>query len=75
MKLPRQPGQKDARYAHLLSGQPELPPAEQPDAEAAPASRGSQPDRIAKLEDQVQSLTRLVDELATQFAEFKKQFE
>ena len=25
VKLPRQPGQKEERYAHLLSGEPEIP--------------------------------------------------
>ncbi|MBV6513700.1 MAG: hypothetical protein FMNOHCHN_03235 [Ignavibacteriaceae bacterium] len=64
VKLPRQPG-RDARYAHLLSGMPEIketPPAEKED---------SQPDLIR----QIEQLRHELDELKEQFAEFRKQFE
>lgn len=75
LKLPRQPGQKDARYVHLLSGQPDVEQI----VEASPAARKvNQKDdreRVAKLEEQVQDLTEQVSDLAAQFAEFKKQFE
>ena len=54
--LPRQSGQKEARYAHLLSGEVRLT---EPEVE---------PDRIGKLE-------REVDDLKKQFEEFRKQFE
>lgn len=72
VKLPRQSGQKDARYVHLLSGEPDLShveatPTEQP-------ARGAHSDR-ASLEEQVQMLKQQVEELARQFAEFRKQFE
>ena len=50
--LPRQPGEKEVRYAHTLSGIPEVP---QREAVAAIASGGSS-DRITKLEEEVASL-------------------
>jgi uncharacterized protein YceH (UPF0502 family) len=61
-RLPRQIGQKEVRYAHLLSGEVQLPETEAA-AEAPPEM-----DRISRLEQEVEDLKR-------QFAEFKKQFE
>ncbi len=75
MKLPRQPGQKEARFAHLLSGAPEIEPtAESSFAERSPR-RTTDSERIAKLEEHVQALTEQVAGLTNQFEEFKKQFE
>ena len=69
-KLPRQPGTKESRYAHLFSG-----PIESPNptpatgrSEPSPASADTQGDRLTNLE-------REVAELRQQFAEFRKQFE
>ncbi len=74
-KLTRQAGQKEARFAHLLSGEVNIEQL----AEAQPARkatvRTNDPDRIAKLEEQVQVLTAQAESLARQFEEFKKQFE
>jgi uncharacterized protein YceH (UPF0502 family) len=61
-KLPRQPGQKEARYAHLLSGEPDLEAL----AEAAPA--GGQPTRVAQLEEDLR-------ELRSEFNDLKRRFE
>jgi uncharacterized protein YceH (UPF0502 family) len=73
--LPRQPGQKDARFVHLLSGQPDIEElAESMPAERA-ARRISEAERFANLEQQVQSLTDQVAKLTEQFESFKKQFE
>jgi len=70
--LPRQPGTKELRYAHLLSGDVESwePPAE---SHAA----GSTPDaeRIARLEGDIANLQAEVAELKRQLADFRKQFE
>ena len=75
MKLPRQPGQKEARFAHLLAGQPEIEPtAELSVAERSPR-RTTDSERVAKLEEQVRELTEQVANLTNQFEEFKKQFE
>ena len=74
MRLPRQSGQKDARFAHLLSGQPAIEQID--DVETARSTRRSgDGDRVAKLEEQVQALTEQVEGLVTQFEAFKKQFE
>jgi uncharacterized protein len=60
-KLPRQPGQKEARYAHLLSGEPAL---ELTSSEASPA----QPTRVAQLESELH-------QLRSEFIELKKRFD
>lgn len=72
--LPRQPGQKEARFAHLLSGQPNIDQFET-SVDDRPVRRAADSDRIAKLEEQVQALTQQVENLSKQFEEFKKQFE
>src|SRR6202140_1998121 len=51
--LPRQPGTKEARYAHLLSGEVETRAAE---PVSAPAATSRDEDRIARLERQVADL-------------------
>lgn len=77
-KLPRQPGTKESRYAHLLSGPVDL------GATASPISPAPEPatvavraenERLAKLEEETASLRRELAELRQQFAEFRKQFE
>jgi uncharacterized protein len=65
-KLPRQPGQKEARYAHLLSGEPRAEPA----TETGPAV---QPTRIAQLEQQVQELRSEFEHLKRRFDELEGQ--
>lgn len=75
VKLPRQTGQKDARFVHLLSGMPDLEAL----SESAPAERttrrAADNDRVAALEQQVEALTQQVADLSQQFEAFKKQFE
>ena len=73
VKLPRQSGQKDARYVHLLSGEPDLSHFEATTTEQPTRRTGSE--RAPQLEEQVQALRQQVEELARQFAEFRKQFE
>lgn len=73
MKLPRQSGQKDARYVHLLSGEPDLSHLEATTTEQS--TRRADSERAPQLEEQVQLLKQQVEELARQFAEFRKQFE
>ena len=75
-KLPRQPGTKEARYAHLLSGPVELPPAE-PGLRPEPATIAvrAENERVGKLEQEMAELRRELVELRQQFAEFRKQFE
>ena len=73
-RLPRQAGQKEVRFAHLLSGEVEV---EDIPESAAPrrAPAASQPDRLAKLEEEVTSLKSQVQDLQQQFQTFKKPFE
>ena len=64
VRLPRQMGQKEVRYAHLLSGEVEMAALE-----AEPEVRPEiDPDRIGRLEKEVADLRR-------EFEEFRKKFE
>ncbi len=72
--LARQPGTKEARYAHLLSGDVELSPQE-PAARLAAANGASTSERIARLESEVESLQSEVAGLKQQLLSFRKQFE
>jgi len=71
--LPRQPGTKEARYAHLLSGELEI--AEPPAHEPALTDSTADSERIARLESEVGSLKAEIAELKTDFREFQKRFE
>ena len=71
--LPRQPGTKEVRYAHLLSGDVTGGAMLQ---ELAPASSElGQESRMTKLEEQVAALRGEIAELKERFAQFRKQFE
>lgn len=74
VRLPVQPGRKEARFAHLLHGEIDL------DAMAAApttrTSRGSvDNDRLEKLDAEVANLRGEVEALKQTFENFKKQFE
>ncbi len=72
-RLPRQVGQKEIRFAHLLAGEVALDSVTE-----TPAPRRSttqQIDRVAKLEEDVSVLKNQVGQLQQQFEDFKKQFE
>jgi uncharacterized protein len=69
-RLPREPGRRDSRYAHLFSGEVAVaaaPPAEtgfamtSPDETAFPDMRQEQ--RLARLEDEVKALRAELNEL------------
>jgi len=69
--LPRQPGTKEARYAHLLAG-----PVDSLTQAATPASIvHADNDRMTQVEDQVRALQLEIEQLKQQFATFRKQFE
>ncbi|MGA8729435.1 MAG: YceH family protein [Terracidiphilus sp.] len=59
--LPRQPGMKESRYAHLLSGTVEAAPA--PAAATDPEDRPEQEQRIAQLEATAKELRKEIAEL------------
>lgn len=72
--LPRQAGNKEARYAHLLSGDVEV--REAPDEREVPVSKSSAENgRLSQLESEITGLQREIADLKQQFAEFRKQFE
>jgi len=72
--LPRQTGNKEARYAHLLSGDVEVREAPAEREVPVPKSSGEN-GRLAQLESEITSLKKEMAELKRQFAEFRKQFE
>jgi hypothetical protein len=71
VKLERQPGQKEARFAHLLSGEVTQ------QAVSAPAylSKPSGNDRIAELEGKVEAMQTELASIREMLEEFRKQFE
>jgi uncharacterized protein YceH (UPF0502 family) len=75
--LARQPGMKEARYAHLLSGDVDGLRAEATDLGRAPAvaPKGDETVETGKLEAELAALREEVQALQKQFAEFRKQFE
>lgn len=61
-QLPRRPGQKEQRYAHLLSGTPDI--SDDDDNEDVPAkASGELEARITKLETEVDDLKQMVARL------------
>jgi len=74
--LPRQPGQKEQRYAHLLSGEPKPQQLEKQAApEAARVKVMAEDERITALEAEVALLKDEVAALRKTMEEFRAQFE
>jgi uncharacterized protein len=73
--LPRQPGTKEARYAHLLGGEKPEWNAPPPVAIEARPGNSADSERIAALEEEVGNLRRDMAELKVELAGFRKQFE
>ncbi len=65
VRLPRQAGQKEVRFAHLLSGEPKI--------EAVTSTDHPQP--VETLGQKVERLATEIEDLRRQFEQFKKQFE
>jgi uncharacterized protein YceH (UPF0502 family) len=65
-KLPRLPGQKEARYVHLLSGEPDLEAMAEPSSIAPPT-------RVAQLEQDLRDLRSEFDELKRRFEALEAQ--
>ncbi|MGD0906228.1 MAG: YceH family protein [Candidatus Acidiferrales bacterium] len=72
--LPKQPGTKEARYAHLLSGDVQSWTPE-PSTEAFAPSTSVDRDRVARLENELADIQREITDLKQQFSSFRKQFE
>ena len=76
VKLPRQPGTKESRYAHLLAGEVQVEEREvAPRLEPATLEVRQENERIAKLEEELAHVRGELAELKQQFVDFKKQFE
>lgn len=77
VRLERQAGTKEARYAHLLSGTPVLENVGAPAASGrVESSRAeSREDRITALEAEVSSLKKEVADLRGEWEAFRRQFE
>lgn len=71
--LPRQPGRKESRYAHLLSGPSEN--KEETASESAFRNTTMESASVAKLEEEVQSLRQELEELKRTLHDFKSQFQ
>ena len=71
VEMARRPGQKEIRYAHLLSGPPSETSTEAPVEIAAAEPRR---DRIAELETSLDEVRRELVELRARFEEFARQF-
>ena len=78
MQLPRAPGTKESRWAHLLSGVMAIERQEIAagmNVGGGSVVEGAGDDRQAQLEAEVASLRREVNWLTEELAKFKKQFE
>lgn len=72
VRLERQPGQKEARYAHLLSGEIDVNSLPTPGEKRVTAA---DPSRVEALEAAVAGLKQELAEFKATFDEFRKQFE
>ena len=70
VRLPRQPGQKEGRFAHLLSGEIDVEALAAAETERTPVPR-----RSSALEEKVEALAAEVEKLKEQFEQFRRQFE
>jgi uncharacterized protein YceH (UPF0502 family) len=74
VKLPRQPGSRESRFAHLLGGPVEMELREVPTHPPPSIQRAqAENNKIAKLEEEIDSLRQELSELRQQFAEFKRE--
>lgn len=74
--LPRQPGHKESRYTHLLSGEPSETPADavvQRETETIIVRK--EKDSSAQLQEQIDSLREELNSLKLEFETFKSQFQ
>jgi uncharacterized protein YceH (UPF0502 family) len=73
--LARQPGTKESRYMHLLSGDIEDASVARAPSPVPVSSESSEGERVTRLEEQVSRLQRELSSLEEQFTIFRKQFE
>ncbi len=75
VRLPRQPGRKEHRFAHLLSGTPDLAMGDDVQGEIQQIQSASDNDRLTRLEDEIATLRTEIGDLRSQLEEFRAQFE
>ena len=73
IKLERQPGQKEARYAHLLSG--EIDVSSLPTSSEKRSTSAADSSRVEALETEVAELKNELAAFKAMFDEFRKQFD
>jgi len=67
IQLPRQPGQKEVRFAHLLSGEAEIPAASSDEPDERPMSAGNALEAMVEaLESEVRELRELVSQIRSE---------
>jgi uncharacterized protein YceH (UPF0502 family) len=75
-RLPRQPGTKESRYAHLLAGDVQVEEREVTHRlEPATIEVRQENEKLARLEEELAQVRGELEELKNQFLDFKKQFE
>ncbi|MEQ1354132.1 MAG: DUF480 domain-containing protein, partial [Candidatus Acidiferrum sp.] len=72
--LARQPGTKESRYIHLLSGDTK-PVSSTAGQEHSAAPEREKTDEFSRLSSEIAELRRDIADLKQQFAAFRKQFE
>ncbi len=70
--LPRQAGQKEGRYAHLLSGEPDIPEPSEP-VTSASSSPGLEA-RVTELETQLEDLQSRLKAIEDRMGPFEEEF-
>lgn len=78
VKLPQAAGQKEERYAHLLSGEiEEMPLSDSPApvAHSAMDAARARSEKITTLEEELSALKSELAQLKAEFAEFRQQFD
>jgi len=75
LRLPRQPGMKESRYAHLLAGPIDISEFEAAQETPSPSREPSTSEKFSRLQEEVIALRQELDQLRQEFQEFKRQFE
>jgi uncharacterized protein YceH (UPF0502 family) len=75
LHLPREPGRRERRWAHLFSGIPELDAGESEEPEAVAVAGPTTGERLQQLESEVTALREELDRLNAGFEKFKTAFE
>lgn len=76
IRLPKQPGRKESRYAHLLGRESQETPVEEgAQAEVALVRDRHEDDRVDQLQEQIDELRQEIESLRGEFVRFKSQFD